>query len=119
MVVSQYALQVVSQHGLQQVYRGCAIPACIAGGIPACLATGLQEGSGPGGVWSQGGAWSWGVWSGPVGGAWCLVKIPPPERLLLRAVLECILVANRFTEHCAPLMTSNFIHKDLLIMTAI
>ena len=33
---------VVSQHALQQVSRGGAIPACIAGDIPACLAKGLQ-----------------------------------------------------------------------------
>ena len=52
----------VSQHALQQVSRGCAIPACIAGGIPACLAAGLQGGA-------------WGGGSAP-GGAWW--RHPPP-----------------------------------------
>ena len=37
-MVSYHALQVVSQHALQQ--GGCAIPACLAGGIPACLPMG-------------------------------------------------------------------------------
>ena len=55
-LLSQHALQVVSQHALQQGV--CAIPACIAGGIPACPAAGgvcswgvpAPGGSAPGGL---------------------------------------------------------------------
>ena len=100
-VVSQHALQVVtqhdlqqvswrvgvvSQHALQQVSWGGGIPACLAGGIPACLA-GLQgegvsrptprgevEGSGWGGGGLQ--AHTWGACS-PPGMHSCSKKIPP------------------------------------------
>ena len=66
-VLSQHALQVVSQHALQ----GGAIPACIAGGIPACLA---------GGVCSQGG--------------WLVETLPGRLLRAVRILLECILVSN-------------------------
>ena len=95
----QHALQVVSQHALQQgvcypsmhwrwypsipCSRGGAILACIAGGIPACLAAG---GVCSRGLLRGGGSAPRGVPGGD-----------PPGRLLLRAVrilLECILVST-------------------------
>ena len=66
-VLSQHALQVVSQHALQQ--GECAIPSCLAAG-EACSRGGLLRGV-------------------------CAWWRPPPGRPLLRVVrilLECILV---------------------------
>ena len=87
---------------------GGGIPARLAGGIPACIAAGLQ-----GGVCSQGGAWSRGVYSGgclvwgvcswgvcsqgEVGIPACTEADPLERRLLLRTVripLECVLVCK-------------------------
>ena len=84
-MLSQHALQVVSQHALQGGGGVvCAIPACIAGGIPACLAVGVcvlsqhalqvvsQHALQQGEVCSQGGA-CWGRSARGGGG----VKTPP------------------------------------------
>ena len=53
-MVSQHALQVVSQNALQVSGGGAAIPPCFTGSIPACLAWGVSR------PHTQGG--SWGVW---------------------------------------------------------
>ena len=86
-VLSQHALQVVSQHALQQqVSKGGRVPAPRGSLLWVGL---LPGGSTPGGLF-QG----------------CLVETPPPGRLLLWAVrilLECILVSNKnitILKHC-------------------
>ena len=85
-MVSQNALQMVSQHALQQVLGVCT--------IPACLATGLQ-----GGLLLGGGAWS----RGELVSQHAPRQTPPRERGLLlwtvRIQLESTLVHGSFSFH--------------------
>ena len=96
-------LELSPNPSLAMFFSGVCLPTgggggvCGAGGMHgrgACMA---GEGMHGGGMHGRGRAWQ--------------IPRDTVNEQAVRILLECILVANRCTEHCASLMTSNFIHR--------